>query len=91
MFDQFITYEMVTTFGSLAILVFMFVEFTKEIPGIKSIPTKYYAGLVALSLIIIAALRNGNFDYWNIPLYILSSIAITFTSTGAKDFNKSNK
>lgn len=87
MFDQFITWEMLKTFGTLVMITYMVVEFTKEIPYIKLIPTKYYAGVIALILIILTQIQSNTLVYMDIPLYILSAIAITFSSTGVSDFN----
>lgn len=91
MFDNFINWEMLSVFGTLSMIVFMFVEYTKELKVFKSIPTKYYAGLVAFVLITLMTLQSGNFSFVDIPLYILSAIAITFTSNGVSDFNKNMK
>lgn len=88
MFENFISWEMLSIFGTLAMITFMFVEYTKELPILKSIPTKYYAGIVAFVLIVLSMLQSGSFAFIDIPLYILSAIAITFTSSGVSDFNK---
>ena len=98
MVDQFITWDMLKAFGQLAMLVWMFVEYTKELKPVKDIKTKYYAGIVAFSFIIITQIVTMILDSvvfmemfkilsLNMLLYILSAIAITFTTNGMSDFN----
>jgi hypothetical protein len=84
---QFITWEMLKSIGTLAAIVFMVVEFTKEITYIKDIKTKYYSFFIALILILIANFQGETFELINIVLYALSAIAISLTANGISDFN----
>ena len=87
MFDTFINWDMLTVFGTLALAVYMFVEFTKELPIIRDLKTKYYSGIIAFLMIILVAFQSGKLSFIDIPLYILSAIAITFSANGLSDFN----
>lgn len=87
MFEQFITWEMLATYSTLVAIVFMVVEFTKEVPYVKDIRTKYYSSLIAFVLIVLTNLHGGQFALWNLVLYFLSAIAISLTSNGLSDFN----
>lgn len=90
--DTFLTWEYVATFAGLVFATNLFVNFTKELPYVKDMPTKYYTSIVAFVLIIMSNLSSGVFDYKNIPLMILNSVIITFTATGGYDFtNKTIK
>lgn len=91
MFDNFISWDMLATFGSLSMIVFMIVEYTKQLPYINKIKTKYYAGIVAFALIVLSMIQAGNFVPMDITLYLLSAIAITFTSSGISTFNEDKK
>lgn len=87
LFDNFIQWDMLKEFGTLTMIVFMVVEYTKQLPFVKNIKTKYYAGIVAFILISLSAINSGSFAYMDITLYLLSAFAITFASTGLSDFN----
>ncbi len=88
MVDNFITWNMVAVYGTLSMLTFMVVEFTKSIPIIEGIKTKYYSAVIAFTLILLTQLHAGTFNYWDIVLYILSAISISLGANGLSDFNK---
>lgn len=98
--NDFITWEMLKDFSQLAMLVWMWVEFTKELVWANKLKTKYYAGISAFVFIIITQIMTmimANTAIlvilrtlgMNLLLYILSAIAITFTTNGMSDFNSS--
>lgn len=94
MLDNFVTWGMLATYGTLVLLVFMVVEFLKEIPPISKVKTKYVSFFVALVLILMS---NGRlvilkemvlFDFlMNILLYILTAALISLTGNGLSDYN----
>lgn len=86
--DSFLTWEVLLTFSGLVGAVYMVVEFTKEIPLVKKIPTKYWSWIIALILLIVTNLVLGSFNYKDIALYILNAIVISLSSNGLSDFNK---
>ena len=65
----------------------MVVEFTKELKLIRKIKTQYWSWIIAFSLLIITKLATGGFNYIDIILYALSSIAISLGSNGLSNFN----
>lgn len=86
--DNFLTWEVLLTFSGLVGAVYMVVEFTKEIPIIKKIPTKYWSWIIALILLVVTNIVLGSFNYKDIVLYILNAIVISLSSNGLSDFNK---
>lgn len=84
--DSFLTWQYVATFAGIVFATNLFVNFTKELPYVKLMPTKYYTSIIAFVLIIMSNLSLGTFDIKNIPLMVLNSILITFTATGGYDF-----
>lgn len=84
--DSFLTWQYVATFAGIVFATNLFVNFTKELPYIKDMPTKYYTSIIAFILILMSNLSMGAFDVRNIPLIVLNSIIITFTATGSYDF-----
>lgn len=89
--DSFLTWEVLLTFSGLVGAVYMVVEFTKEIPLIKKIPTKYWSWIIALILLVATNLVLKSFEYKDIVLYILNAIVISLSSNGLSDFNKDKK
>ena len=75
----------------LFFIVFTVVEFTKEIKGIKLIPTKYWSALIAVTLMLIVNLHNGTFEYWDIVLYVLNGVLISLNANGLASFNEKKK
>jgi len=86
--EQFITWDILTTYASFVSIVFMVVEFTKELPTIKKISTKYWSFLVCLVLLIATNLVLNTFKTQDILLYVLSSISISLGANGLSNFGK---
>ncbi len=86
--ENFLTWEILKTYASFISIVFMVVEFTKELKFINKIPTKYWSFFVSLMLLVITNVVNNTFEYVDIVLYILTSISISLGSNGLSNFNK---
>ena len=86
--ENFLTWEVLETYASFVSIVYMVVEFTKEIKFIKKIPTRIWSFLVAFLLLIILNLVIKNFKLVDLVLYALTAISISLGSNGLSDFNK---
>ena len=86
--DNFITWEMITVFATLCSIVFMVVEFIKELKPFSLIKTKYLSWIVAVILIVVSNLVLNTFVFVDIILYMLSAIAVSSSANGLYDFNK---
>ena len=86
--EQFITWDMLAVFTTLITIVYMVVEFVKELTPFKLIKTKYLSFLVAFLLIAITNLVMRTFEPVDLILYALSSISISLSANGLYDFNK---
>jgi hypothetical protein len=89
--DNFLTWEVLLTFSGLVGTVYMGVEFTKEIPLIKKIPTKYWSWIIAFALLIATNVVMKNFQYQDIILHVFNAIAVSLSANGLHDFNKVKK
>lgn len=89
--DNFITWENMMNYTTFVAILYMVVEFTKDIPYIKKIPTKYWSCILSIVMIILTNLVTGNFDYKDILLYILTSISISLGANGLSNFNSITK
>lgn len=86
--EQFITWDILTTYATFVTIVFMVVEFTKELKWISKINTKYWSFIVAFVLLTITNVVMKNFKWVDIVLYALSSISISLGANGLSNFNK---
>ena len=89
--EQFITWEMLNTYTSFVAIVYMVVEFTKGLPLIKKIPTKYWSFIITFILLTIVNLVIGSFKGVDIVLYILSAVSISLGANGLSNFNKNKE
>lgn len=85
--ESFLTWGYVATFMGIVFCTSMLVEFFKEMPYIKKIPTKYFTAIIAFVLIFVSSIFLGEFTFINIPLMILNAILVAFTTTGQYDFH----
>lgn len=89
--NDFLTWEVLLTFTGLVTATHMVTEFTKELPLIKKMPTKYWSYLIALTLLISVNIVCGSFKYEDILLYLVNSIPVSLSANGLKDFNNNLK
>lgn len=89
--DSFLTWEALTTYASFVSIVFMVVEFTKELKFIQKIPTKYWSFFIAFVLLMITNLAMNTFKITDVILYLLTAMSISLGSNGLSNFNKSTK
>ena len=86
--NEFLNWDVLSTYASFVTIVFMVVEFTKDLKGIKKLSTKYWSFIISLFLLIITNIALETFYITDIILYILSSMAISLGSNGLNNFNK---
>ena len=89
--ENFMTWDTLLTYTTFVSTVFMVVEFTKELPLVRKIPTKFWSFLISLGLLIIVNIVMKEFRWIDIVLYTLSSMAISLGSNGLSNFNKKSK
>lgn len=85
--NDFLTWEVLTTYATFVAIVFMVVEFTKDLPLIKKIPTKYWSFFIASGLLTIVNLVMETFSTVDIILYLLSGMSISLGANGLSNFN----
>lgn len=86
--DNFITWDILLSYTTFVGIAFTVVEFTKELPLINKIKTKYWSFIVCLALLIATNLAVETFVVKDILLYVLSSITISLSANGLSNFNK---
>lgn len=86
--ESFLTWDVLTTYTSFVSIVFMVVEFIKELKFIKKVPTKYLSFFIAFVLLLITNLVMSTFKFEDIIIYLLTAISISLGSNGLSNFNK---
>ncbi|WP_027626540.1 hypothetical protein [Clostridium lundense] len=86
-FNDFITLDYMCTYMGTVVVTMLIVQFTKELPGVKKIPTRYYTFLVAFFNILICNILNETFTIAKVYLMLINAMLVTFTATGGYDFS----
>lgn len=86
--DSFLTWDALTSYSTFVAIVFMVVEFTKGMPLIKEMPTKYLSFIISFILLGVTNVVIGSFEEADVVLYMLSSISISLGANGLSNFNK---
>ena len=86
--EGFITWENMLNYTTFVTILYMAVEFTKDLPLISKIHTKYWSCILSTIMIIITNLATGHFQAKDILLYLLTSVAISLGANGLSDFHK---
>ncbi len=89
--ENFLSWEVLTTYSSFITIVYMLVEFTKEIKIIKKVPTVYWSFFISFILLVVTNAVMGTFNKIDIVLYLITSVSISLGSNGLSNFNEKRK
>lgn len=87
--ESFFTWEQLATYGGATVATMLFVQFTKELPGIVKIPTRLWAFIVAAVLMILATVFTQEVTPAVILLTIINAVIVAMASCGEYDTLKS--
>ena len=88
--DSFFTWEQLATYGGATVATMLFVQFTKELPGIKSLPTRLWAFIVAAVLMILATVFTAaEVTPGVILITVVNAVIVAMASCGEYDTLKS--
>ena len=85
--EQFLTWEMLEDFVTFVGIVLTVVAFTKEIPGIKLIPTRLWSFIVSFILLTLVNLHSATFEWFDLVIYGINAIMISASANGIADAN----
>lgn len=85
-FKDFLTIDYISTFMGTVVVTMLIVQFLKELPGIKKMPTRYFTFIVAFFNILMCSVLIGNFTLSNLYLMFINAMLVCFTATGGYDF-----
>ena len=89
--EQFISWEILTTYATFVTIVFMVVEFIKELKYVKKLKTKYLSFIVSFVLLTVVNIVMKDFRFVDVILYALSAISISLGANGLSNFNKNKE
>lgn len=84
--DTFFSWEQLATYGGATVATMLFVQFTKELPGIKAIPTRLWAFVVAAVLMVLATIFTApEISPSVILLTVINAVIVAMASCGEYD------
>ncbi len=83
--DSFFTWDFIGTYAGAALAVMVIVEFTKDLPGIKSIHTRIWSYIVAVVLLVLSSVFTGNIDAPTVLLCIVNAVVVAMAAVGGYD------
>ena len=84
MTERFLTWGDLATYGGAVMAVLIITEFTKDLPGIRRIPTRLWAYLVALVLLTAAAVFTADtIRAQDILLCLVNGVIVAMAAVGS--------
>lgn len=84
--ESFFTWEQLTTYGGATVATMLFVQFTKELPGVKKLPTRLWAFIVAAVLMILATVFTAHeITPAVILITVVNAVIVAMASCGEYD------
>lgn len=82
--EEFFTWSFLATYGGAALAVMTIVQFTKDLPGIRKLPTRLWAFVVAAVILILATIFTVSPIYpSDILLCIINAIVVAMAAVGS--------
>ena len=84
MTEHFFTWGDLVTYGGAVMAVLIITEFTKDLPGIRKIPTRIWAYLVALVLLVPAAVFTADtIRAEDVLLCLVNAVLVAMAAVGS--------
>ena len=84
MTEHFFTWGDLVTYGGAVMAVLIITEFTKDLPGIRKIPTRIWAYLVALVLLVPAAVFTADtIRAEDVLLCLVNGVLVAMAAVGS--------
>ncbi len=84
MTDHFFTWSDLVTYGGAVMAVLIITEFTKDLPGIRRIPTRLWAYLIALTLLVTAVVFTSDTVYAeDVLLCFVNGVLVAMAAVGS--------
>ena len=84
MTEQFFTWGDLATYGGAVMAILIITEFTKDLPGIRCIPTRLWAYCIALMLLIAAVVFTADrVRAEDILLCLINGVLVAMAAVGS--------
>lgn len=84
MIEQFLTWGDLVTYGGAVMAVLIITEFTKDLPGVRRIPTRLWAYLVSLALLVTAvAFTTDKVRAEDVLLCFVNGVVVAMAAVGS--------
>ena len=84
MTERFLTWGDLVTYGGAVMAVLIITEFTKDLPGIRRIPTRLWAYLVALTLLVLGTVFTADaIRARDILLCLVNGVLVAMAAVGS--------
>ena len=84
MTEHFFTWNDLVTYGGAVMAVLIITEFTKDLPGIRRIPTRFWAYLVALVLMVPAIVFTADaIRAEDVLLCLVNAVLVAMAAVGS--------
>ncbi len=82
--DRYFTWTDLMTYGGAVMAVLIITEFTKDLPGIRRIPTRLWAYLVALTILLPAVIFTAEtLRAEDIMLCLINGVLVAMAAVGS--------
>lgn len=84
--ETFFTWDQLGSYAGATIAVILFVEFTKDLPGIKAIPTRIWAYIIAAVLLVLSTVFTADvITPATILLCLINAVIVAMAAVGGYD------
>lgn len=83
--NEFLTWDVLTTYSGVVLAVTIFTQFIKEIGFLKKIPARIISYVVSVILMILALVFTGTFTWPAFALTFFNAVFVALASNGAFD------
>lgn len=88
--EEFFTWQYLGTYAGATVAVMIFVQFTKDLPGIKALPTRLWAYIMAAVLLVLSTLFTVSpITPSVILLCLINAVIVAMAACGGYDTLKS--
>ena len=83
--ESFFDWPSLGTYAGATLAVMVVVEFTKELPGIRALHTRFWAYIVAVVVLILSTVFTGQVDAPTIFLCLFNAVIVAMAAVGGYD------
>lgn len=85
MSEQFLTWDVLGSYSGVLGTVLILTQLTKELPGIRRLPTQLYSYLLALAIMAVTAIFGGRTAVSDFVLLLFNAAVVALSANGGYD------